>query len=278
MSRYVLRVDCQDEKGLIRRVTDLLYRYSLNVEDQEEFVQEETQHFFLRTEFTGDVAAAELEREAAAILPAQSRISLSAKVKKRIVVMASSEPYCLGDLLLRAEFGELNGDIAAVISNHESLRGLVERFQVPFRFVPHEGKSREQHEDELQAVIEECGPDYVVLAKYMRVLGPALVGRFPQKMVNIHHSFLPAFAGARPYHQAFERGVKVIGATAHFVTADLDGGPIIAQDVLPVDHSLSAEKMRAAGRDVEKQVLARAVRLVLDDRVFVHGRRTIVFS
>jgi formyltetrahydrofolate deformylase len=164
------------------------------------------------------------------------------------------------------------------VANHDLLRGLVERFGVPFHHVPHDGVSRAAHEEAFGRAIDAHGPAYVVLARYMRVLSEAFVARYAGRILNIHHSFLPAFAGASPYRQAFARGVKLIGATAHFVTAELDDGPIIAQDVIPVDHTFTPERMAQAGRDVEKLVLARAVRLVLEERVFVHGRRTVVFG
>jgi len=165
-----------------------------------------------------------------------------------------------------------------VVSNHDVLRGLVERFDLPFHHVPHDGVSREAHEAALGRAIDAHAPAYVVLARYMRVLSTDFVARHRDRIVNIHHSFLPAFAGASPYRQAHARGVKLIGATAHFVTAELDAGPIIAQDVIPVDHADTPERMAQAGRDVEKLVLARAVRLVLEERVFIHGRRTVIFD
>ena len=172
--------------------------------------------------------------------------------------------------------GELPGRIVGVVGNHELLRPLVERFGIPFTHVPHEGLERAAHERALAAAIDAHAPAVVVLARYMRILSPEFVDRYAGRLINIHHSFLPAFAGAAPYRQAFDRGVKLIGATAHFVTAELDDGPIIAQDVIPVDHADTPERMAQAGSDVEKLVLARAVRLVLEDRVFVHGRRTVV--
>jgi formyltetrahydrofolate deformylase len=168
--------------------------------------------------------------------------------------------------------------IEAVVANHDCLGGLVERFDVPFHHVPHEGISREDHEAALFGEIRKYSPEYVVLARYMRVLSAAAIGHYADRIVNIHHSFLPAFAGASPYKQAHERGVKLIGATAHFVTAELDAGPIIAQDVIPVSHADTPQRMAQSGRDVEKLVLARAVRLVAEERVFLHGRRTVVFG
>jgi formyltetrahydrofolate deformylase len=194
------------------------------------------------------------------------------------VVCATREPHCLGELLLLDAIGELPGRIVGVVSNHDVLRGLVERFGVPFAHVPHDTVERGPHEAAIAAAIDAHHPEYVVLARYMRILSPAFVARYAGRMINIHHSFLPAFAGASPYRQAFARGVKLIGATAHFVTAELDAGPIIAQDVTAVDHSDTPERMAQAGSDVEKLVLARAVRLVLEERVFVHDGRTIVMA
>jgi formyltetrahydrofolate deformylase len=198
--------------------------------------------------------------------------------RRPIVLLASREPHCLGELLLLDAVGDLPGRIVAVVSNHDLLAPLVARFAVPFHHVPVTGADRDAHEADLEAVLAAYTPDYLVLARYMRVLSAGFVARRPHRIVNIHHSFLPAFAGASPYRQAFARGVKVIGATAHFVTAELDAGPIIAQDVIAVDHTYTPERMAQAGRDVEKLVLARAVRLVLEDRVFLHGDRTVVFA
>ncbi|HZV33868.1 MAG TPA: formyltetrahydrofolate deformylase, partial [Verrucomicrobiae bacterium] len=197
---------------------------------------------------------------------------------KRIVVLVSKEHHCLGDILVRHAFGELNAEVLAVIGNHAVLEPLVARFNLPFHHLSHEMLSRTEHEAELLKIISRLNPDYLVLAKYMRVLSPEFVNRFPARIVNIHHSFLPAFAGAKPYQQAFERGVKVIGASAHFVTEKLDEGPLIVQQVIPVDHTHTARDLSQAGRDVEQMVLARALRLVFEDRVFLCGNRTIIFD
>ena len=177
----------------------------------------------------------------------------------------------MADTLVVSYAGE-----AAVIGNHDTLRSLVERFDIPFELVSHEGLTRNEHDQKMADAIDAYQPDYVVLAKYMRVLTPEFVARFPNKIINIHHSFLPAFIGARPYHQAYERGVKIIGATAHYVNDNLDEGPIIMQDVIHVDHTYTAEDMMRAGRDVEKNVLSRALYKVLAQRVFVYGNRTII--
>ncbi len=279
--REIVLVDCPDDVGLIHRITGVLQARRLNIERNHECVDAETRHFFFRAEVAsadGPVAAEVLRADLAAVLPARARIRVTREERRPIVVCATREPHCLGELLLLDAVGELPGTIAAVVSNHDVLRGLVERFGVPFHHVPHEGLTREAHEASLAQAIGGYAPEYVVLARYMRVLSEAFIASYPNRIVNIHHSFLPAFAGASPYRQAFARGVKLIGATAHFVTAELDDGPIIAQDVIPVDHSFSPERMAQAGSDVEKLVLARAVRLVLEERVFLHGRRTVVFD
>ena len=279
--REIVLVDCADEVGLIHRITGVLQTCRLNIESNQEFVDTAARHFFLRAEVMpagGPVPAERLAAELAAVLPAAARVRVTRAERRPIVVCATREPHCLGELLLLDAVGELPGKIVAVAANHDVLRGLVDRFGVPFHHVPHEGVSRDAHEAALAAVIDAHAPEYVVLARYMRVLSPRFIARYTDRIVNIHHSFLPAFAGASPYRQAFERGVKVIGATAHFVTAELDDGPIIAQDVIAVDHTFTPERMAQAGRDVEKLVLARAVRLLLEERVFLHGRRTVVFS
>jgi formyltetrahydrofolate deformylase len=267
--------------GLIHRITGVLQQHRLNIESNHEFVDGDARHFFFRAEVTsaaGAVAVDSLRTDLEAVLPPGARVRATREDRRPIVVCATREPHCLGELLLLDAVGELPGRIVAVVSNHDLLRGLVERFGVPFHHVPHDGVSRAAHEEALGRVIDAHGPAYVILARYMRVLSEAFVARYAGRILNIHHSFLPAFAGASPYRQAFARGVKLIGATAHFVTAELDDGPIIAQDVIPVDHTFTPERMAQAGRDVEKLVLARAVRLVLEERVFVHGRRTVVFG
>lgn len=279
--REIVLVDCPDAVGLIHRITGVLQDRRLNIESNHEFVDASAGHFFFRAEVAPaaePVPAERLRADLAAILPAGARVRVTREERRPIVVCATREPHCLGELLLLDAVGELPGRIAAVVANHDDLRGLVERFGIPFHHVPHAGLDRQTHEAALLEAIDRHTPDYVVLARYMRVLSAAAISRYPDRIVNIHHSFLPAFAGASPYRQAFARGVKLIGATAHFVTEELDAGPIIAQDVIPVDHAYTPERMAQAGRDVEKLVLARAVRLVLEERVFLHKGRTVIFG
>ena len=280
-NREIVLVDCPDAVGLIHRITGVLQDRRLNIESNHEFVDASAGHFFFRAEVAPaaePVPAERLRADLAAVLPAGARVRVTREERRPIVVCATREPHCLGELLLLDAVGELPGRIAAVVANHDDLRSLVERFGVPFHHVPHEGLAREAHEAALVEAIDRHAPDYVVLARYMRVLSGAVIDRYRDRLVNIHHSFLPAFAGASPYRQAFARGVKLIGATAHFVTEELDAGPIIAQDVIPVDHAYTPERMAQAGRDVEKLVLARAVRLVLEERVFLHNGRTVIFG
>ncbi len=278
MSSRVLLVECADRPGLVHGITGVLFRRGLNIVGNQEFVDGETARFYMRTECDGAAEAADLVTEVRAVLPDGADVRLSSVEPKRVVVFASKEHHCLADLLVRHEFGELNARLLAVVSNHESLGPLVAKFGLPFHYLGHGDSGREGHEAGLQRILENYQPEFLVLAKYMRILSPAFVGHFPSRIINIHHSFLPAFAGAKPYHQAFQRGVKVIGATAHFVTDQLDEGPIIVQQVIPVDHTHTSQDLAQAGHDVEQIVLARALKLVLEDRVCLCGNRAIIFD
>jgi len=278
MSTQVLLVECEDRRGLVHTITGVLLKYGVNVVGNQEFVDRGPARFFMRTEFDGAVNAGQLEAELRAALPAAANVRLSNLKPKRIVVLASKEHHCLGDILIRHAFGELNAQVLGVVSNHAGLKTLVTRFDLPFHFIDHQSLTREAHEAHLLEIIAQLQPDYLVLAKYMRVLTPEFVRRFPARIINIHHSFLPAFIGAKPYQQAFDRGVKVIGATAHYVTEKLDEGPIIVQQVIPVDHTHTAQDLSQAGHDVEQMVLARALRMVFEDRVFLCGNRTVIFD
>lgn len=278
MEPYILLIACKDRKGLIHTVTGVLLKYDLNIIGNGEFVEKEMGSFYMRTEFSGEIDVDMVREEIARLLPEGAFIQLTKRRKKDIVILATKESHCLGDLLLRHYSNDLDANIAAVISNYDSLRDLCERFSVKYEYISHEGKDRHEHEEELIQAIDRYNPEYLVLAKYMRILNPSFTERYPNRVINIHHSFLPAFIGARPYEQAYRRGVKIIGATAHFVNENLDEGPIIAQSVIPVAHSNSASDMAQQGRDVEKIVLAKALKLVLEERVFVSGNKTIIFD
>ena len=276
-TKHILLMDGPDNKGLIYHVTGVLYRHNLNIIHNDEYVSP-SGHFFMRTEFEGTFDSDALLTELNTTLPNAEGITfrLNPKRKKNIVVMVTKEHHCLGELLIRYAFDELDADILAVISNYNVLQPLVSKFGIPFHYVSHEGRSREEHEEAILRTLAIYEPEYLVLAKYMRVLTPGFVNAFPNRIVNIHHSFLPAFVGANPYRQAYERGVKIIGATAHFVNNDLDEGPIIAQNVQEVDHRHTATDMATKGKDVEKIVLSQALKLVFSDRVFISGNRAIV--
>ena len=277
MAQFLL-IQCPDEPGLVYKITGVLFQHGLNILRNGEFVERENSQFFMRTEFAGDFEPAQLLAELQALLPAGSRIRFSNNHPKDIVLMATKEHHCLSELLVRHAFGELNARVLAVISNYEILGDLTRRFDIPFHFIPHQAKTREAHEAEVLAALAPYRPEFVVLAKYMRILTPEFVAHYSNRLINIHHSFLPAFVGASPYAQAYERGVKIIGATAHFVNEQLDQGPIIAQSVIPIDHTQSAREMAQAGRDVEKIVLARSLKLVFDEQVFVNRNKTVIFD
>ena len=278
MDTHILLITCQDSKGLISKISTIIVENDLNILVMKEFVEEETNTFFMRTELSGVLDRDRLNRTLFEKLPKDAEIVINPKQKKDIVVLVTKEHHCLSDLLSRHHFGEFHARIHCVIGNHTVLKDYTERFDIPFYHISHEHKSKEQFESELFIMIEKHKPDYVVLAKFMRILSPEFVEKFRNKIINIHHSFLPAFIGANPYKQAYERGVKLIGATAHIVNNDLDEGPILVQKVTSVDHSFTSKNMVQAGHEVEASVLAEAMKLVLDDRVFVTRNKTIIFS
>jgi len=275
--RVRVLIDCDDAKGLVYKISKIFYDRDLNIENNREFVDKEQEKFFMRTVITGNFDVKELKSALEEVVPKDANLQVIEPKKKKIVILATKESHALGDILVRHEAGELDADIEAVIANHKILEDLVKRFDIPFIHVSAEDMSREEHEESIMKHIDMFEFDIIVLAKYMRILTSNFVKAYPKQIVNIHHSFLPAFIGANPYKQAYKRGVKIIGATAHYVTDDLDEGPIIAQDVIPVNHRLEWRDMQKAGRDVEKIVLSRALSYVLNDRVFVYGNKTIVF-
>ena len=270
-------IDCPDQKGLVYQVSKVFFDAGLNIESNQEYVDNSCAKFFMRTVVDGLFDLNELKAQLLAILPVSTHLQVLAPAKKKIILMVTNESHALGDILIRHSAGELDADIQAVIGNHKTLEELVTRFDMPFHHISADDLNRQQHEKLVSNCIRQYDFDYIVLAKYMRILTSDFVSQYVHKIINIHHSFLPAFIGANPYKQAFERGVKIIGATAHYVTNDLDEGPIIAQNIIPVNHRFDWKDMQRAGRDVEKAVLSRALSLVLNDRVFIHGNKTIVF-
>jgi formyltetrahydrofolate deformylase len=278
MNSTILLIQCADRPGLIYRITEVIYRHKLNIISNSEFVEHALNYFVMRTEFSGSFDDALFTDELKNALPPDAQIRLSTPHKRNICILVTREYHCLSDLLVRHSFQELDANIQCVISNYRNLEDLTNKFGIPYHYVPHENISREDHEAQLLSIMAPYEPEFLVLAKYMRILSPDFIRHFPNRIINIHHSFLPAFAGANPYLQAYERGVKIIGATAHFVNDHLDEGPIIAQSVIPVAHTHDAKEMTQAGRDVEKIVLARSLKLVLSDRVFVYRNRTVIFD
>jgi formyltetrahydrofolate deformylase len=275
---HTILIDCSDDKGLVHKITGVLYHNDLNVVSNHEFVVEDTNRFYMRPEIEGALDLERIKGGLLGILPADAQITIAPKIKKKVVILVTKEFHCLGELLVKHHFGELNAEILAVIGNHNNLQAFTQKFEIPYFHIAHENKTREQHEAEILQQIAVFSPDFVILAKYMRILSDDFVRHYSNKIINIHHSFLPAFIGANPYRQAHERGVKIIGATAHFVNNDLDEGPIIVQNILPTNHTHTTQEMAQMGRDVEKNALASALKLVFEDRVFVHGNKTIIFD
>ena len=278
MNQYRVLIEANDEKGLVHKVSSIFYSYDLNILSNSEFVDRENNKFFMRSVVDGDVNKCDLEESIKKVLPENSSVKVIEPKKKNIIIMATKELHALGDILIRHEAGELEANILAVISNYDKLESLVKKFDIPYIAISHEGLERSEHENKIIDSINSFeNVDYVVLAKYMRILTPEFVQTYEDKIINIHHSFLPAFIGANPYKQAYERGVKIIGATAHFVNNNLDEGPIIAQEVIHVNHAYSWKDMQRSGKDVEKVVLSRALKLALEDRIFVYANKTVIF-
>jgi formyltetrahydrofolate deformylase len=275
MNQHILLMSGPDSKGLIYLITKGLYENNCNIIHQDEYVTPDG-FFYMRTEFEGNIIAEELLSFLKKTLPAEISLQLNPKKKKDIVVLCTKEHHCLAEMLIRYAFDELDANIQAVVSNYNVLQPLVSKFGIPFHYISHEHKTREEHEEAISRTLDIYKPEYLVLAKFMRVLTPTFVEQYNNKIINIHHSFLPAFIGANPYRQAYNRGVKIIGATAHFVNNDLDEGPIIAQNIKEVDHRYTASDMAREGKDVEKAVLSQAIKLVFNDRVFIHGNRTVI--
>lgn len=273
-------IRCKDEAGLIHRITGFLANIGANIVGNQEFVEPLEKVFFMRTEYSLENDAKEegLISELAKILPKDAVLTLSNPRLPKVVLLATKEPHCLGDILLRWRYGELPMELLGVVSNHEVLGDLVRDFKLPFHCISSEGLSREEHENRLDSYLKMFQPDWIVLAKYMRILTPEFVKKWEHRILNIHHSFLPAFVGAKPYEQAYKRGVKIIGGTAHIVTENLDEGPILVQDVCHVDHGYSPERLVLYGRDLEKVVLSKALRLLLEDRVMIFQNRTVIFE
>jgi len=273
--KYILLIDSKDEKGLIYKISKVLFENNINITNEQEFVDNENNKFFYRSEISGEINIDDLKKKLQNTLPL-ANIKITQKRTKNVVILATKEAHALGDILIKQYSGDFDINIQCVIANRDNLKDLVEKFNIPFYYINADDMDRVDHENKMIEVIEKYNPDLIILAKFMRILTPNFVEKYPNKIINIHHSFLPAFIGANPYKQAYKRGVKIIGATAHFVNNDLDDGPIIEQDITRVNHEMNWEEMRNKGRDVEKNVLSRAIKLAIEDRIFVYDNKTII--
>lgn len=283
MRTFRLVIACPDRVGIVAKVSNFLASYNGWITEASHHSDNLSGWFFMRHEMRAETLPFDLEGFREAFKPIADEFSMDWRItdsdqKKRVVLMASRESHCLADLLHRWHSDELDCEIACVISNHQDLRSMVEWHNIPYHYVPVDPKDKEPAFAEVSRLVKEHQADVVVLARYMQILPPELCREYAHQVINIHHSFLPSFVGAKPYHQASLRGVKLIGATCHYVTEELDAGPIIEQDVVRVSHRDSIENMVRFGRDVEKMVLARGLRAHLEDRVLVHDNKTVVFD
>jgi formyltetrahydrofolate deformylase len=276
----IASLQCEDQPGIVHAMTSAVLACGGNIIENQQFTDPTTNSFVMRTRFETSQnlgGATKALNDGLAKFNPDLRIR-PAEEKPRVVVMVTKESHCLRDLLYLVELGELRIEIPLVISNREDLKSLVESHGVKFKYLPVKDGSKLDQENEVLKLIDELNIDFVVLARYMQILSKQFCERLPGKIINIHHSFLPGFKGAKPYHQAHDRGVKIIGASAHFVTNDLDEGPIIEQDVAHVTHIATPDELIAIGRDIERRVLSKAVKYFADDKIFIVGKRTVVFS
>lgn len=278
---HILTLSCPDKPGIIHSVTGLLKEHNLNVIDLQQFSDLERQKFFMRVHF-GHAESTEHLNEPFQALAADLKfdeLNIVAKAHKpRVLIMVSKIGHCLNDLLFRQKTQQLNIEIPLIVSNHSEFESLAKSYDVDFHHLPVTKDTKSKQEGQILDLVKEHNIDLIVLARYMQVLSPTLCEAMSGKIINIHHSFLPSFKGAKPYHQAYDRGVKIIGATAHFVTADLDEGPIIEQRISRVDHSMNAKELVDEGTSVETQTLAAAVKWWSEKRLFMNGQKTVVFN
>lgn len=277
---HILRLHCDDKPGIVAAVATTLSNNQCNIEESAQFNDHLSGQFYMRVVFTpledGCLESFKIRMEEIADRFSMSLNIHNAKALLKTVLMVSQHDHCLNDLLYRWRTHSLPIEITAVVSNHKDVRDLVQSHGLPFHHLPITKDTKGVQEDSLRKIIKDTDAELIVLARYMQIMSEEFCTDYAGHVINIHHSFLPGFKGARPYHQAHERGVKIIGATAHFATSDLDEGPIISQDIVPVDHSFTPEKMQAVGQDTESRVLVRAIRLYAERRIFSHGRRTII--
>ncbi|MFM8937390.1 MAG: formyltetrahydrofolate deformylase [Actinomycetota bacterium] len=273
-------LQCEDRSGIVNALTSAVLEINGNILENQQFTDSITNTFVMRTrfEFSGSLADAKTSLSARLSQFNPTLNIRDANQAKRALILVTKASHCLRDLLYLRDLEEMPADFPVVVGNHEDLNPLVESHGIPFVYLDTEKLSKEEVEREIEGLTKAHNIDFLILARYMQILSPEFCRNFADRIINIHHSFLPGFKGARPYHQAHDKGVKVIGATAHFVTSDLDEGPIIEQDVTRVNHSASPEEFVAIGRDIERRVLSSAVKLYAEDRIFIVGNRTIVFS
>lgn len=274
----VILLQCSDRVGLVADISSIMAGANLNIISMKEYVNVNENRFYIRLEVQGQTDFEQLHEQIKIKLPADTDISIRPYEKKKVALLVTKEHHCLGDILLRHHFNTLGADVQCVIGNYDDLSALTQKFDIPFHHITHEGKEKHIFEQQILETLAGYEFDYIILAKFMRILSPEFNSKYPSRIINIHHSFLPAFIGAHPYKQAYERGVKLIGATAHFVTNVLDDGPIIAQQTIPVNHAHSVKDMIRLGREIEKSVLANALQYVLQDKVLVYHNKTIVFE
>lgn len=274
----VILIQCKDSIGLVAAIAQVISESNSNIIAMREYVDIAASRFFARIEIQEATNTEALKAGLKQVLPSHADIHINPLPDKKIVVFVTKEYHCLSDILVRNYFKTLGASVECVVGNHAVLEDICKRFDVPFHVVSHEAKTKADFENELHEIVNNYQPDYLVLAKFMRILSADFVEKYPFKIINIHHSFLPAFIGANPYKKAFDRGVKLIGATAHFVTNDLDDGPIITQQTIPVNHSFTASDMVRSGKEIEKAVLAKALQYVFEDRVFTYENKTVVFE
>jgi formyltetrahydrofolate deformylase len=278
----ILLISCPDRKGEVATIADFIFHHNGNILHADEHGDHESGLFLMRVEFDPKDFDFDLADFGKCFSPVAETFHMTWRLaqsshRPRMIVFVSKFDHCLVDLLYRQHSGELACDVPLIISNHPDSQSVADFYRIPYAFVPVTSENKSHAEAKIQALIDEHRPDFMVLARYMQILSHHFVKRYPNRIINIHHSFLPAFVGARPYHQAFERGVKIIGATSHYVTEVLDDGPIIEQDVVRVSHRDEVEDLIRKGRDLEKVVLSRAVRWHVENRVLVYGNKTVVF-
>lgn len=281
--QYILRFSCKDAYGIIAKITGFLSEHHTFIRELSEFGDPFTKKFFFRCliEFSENSPSIDQLAEGFSKIGTHFQADwefIDASYKPNVLILVSKFSHCLNDLLYRYETGSLKIHLPAILSNHPDLEGMARRVNVPFFHYPCSKENKEEQENAIYSFIEEKKINLVILARYMQILSPAFSKKMEGKIINIHHSFLPSFKGAKPYHQAFERGVKIIGATAHYVTDALDEGPIIEQEVMRVDHTRTPEELMSIGYDIESQVLARAVKYHIENRIFVNGNKTIIFK